>query len=193
MTHYTLAQELSAHIRAVRGYRWAFSGYHASGAGFWLSVAYYGDGLFLVDGSRNHGGAKDVDLLVQAFRARLAMPDDPGMLDPALYACDTVHISCAPPLGPVKTKADILRLQQCSLAPRQGFQRVSIVEFLPFTTRGVSGAKAAPSTVTAAAQSATKGGVRAWLASDVGEMCHSCGKTVKPLTICGKTEYNCMC
>src|SRR5262249_60507637 len=64
----------------------------------------------------------------------LAQPDDPGMLAPALYAADVVPLSCAPPLGPVRPKQDILRLSQCSLAPRQGYRRVSIVEFLPLTS-----------------------------------------------------------
>lgn len=93
------AQELSAHMRAVRGYRWAMSGYHATGQGFWLSAAYYGDGLFLVDGSRNHGGGRVVNLLVQAFRSKLVQPDNQGMLDPALYASEVVHLSCSAARG----------------------------------------------------------------------------------------------
>jgi hypothetical protein len=133
MSQYGLAQELSAHMRAVRGYRWAISGYHATGQGFWLSAAYYGDGLFLVDGARNHGGARDVDLLVQAFRSKLVQPDDQGMLDPALYASEVVHLSMAPPIA-VTDKQSILRSPQCSLSPRQGLRRVCIVEFLPLTT-----------------------------------------------------------
>jgi hypothetical protein len=205
-TQYTLAQELAAHMRAVRGYRWAFSGYHATGPGFWLSAAYYGDGLFLVDGSRNHGGAKDVDLLVQAFRARLAQPDDPGMLDPALYAADVVHLSCAPPLGQVRTKQDILRLSQCSLAPRQGFRRVSIVEFLPLTTAVAvpvapplpvsqtqsppppPAQKTAPSgPVTTPRPPATARSPR------VGEVCPRCGAEVKERPLFSGTFMGCLC
>jgi hypothetical protein len=205
-TQYSLAQELSAHMRAVRGYRWAFSGYHATGPGFWLSAAYYGDGLFLVDGSRNHGGAKDVDLLVQAFRAKLAQPDDQGMLDPALYATDVVHLSCAPPLGPVRTKPDILRLSQCSLAPRQGYRRVCIVEFLPLTTQLTSpsgsttgvppviagaptppplvGTPPRPPVVAAAAKSA---------AARPGEICPVCGAEVRERPLFSGTFVGCLC
>jgi hypothetical protein len=217
-TQYTLAQELGAHMRAVRGYRWAFSGYHATGPGFWLSVAYYGDGLFLVDGSRNHGGAKDIDLLVQAFRARLAQPDDPGMLDPALYAADVVHLSCAPPLGPVRTKQDILRLSQCSLSPRQGFRRVSIVEFLPLTTAisafqpaGPAGgalpapppvivkpgtAAPPPSSASPAARSSpqhTAAGSLVQRAPRLGEVCPRCGAEVKERPLFSGTFVGCLC
>jgi hypothetical protein len=199
-TQYTLAQELAAHMRAVRGYRWAFSGYHATGPGFWLSAAYYGDGLFLVDGSRNHGGSKDIDLLVQAFRARLAQPDDPGMLDPALYAVDVVHLSCAPPLGPVRTKQDILRLSQCSLAPRQGFRRVSIVEFLPLTT-ALTAAPAKTGTPAAAPpppapptlvnrQAPAQPAARALR---TGEVCPRCGAEVKERPLFSGTFVGCLC
>ncbi len=201
-TQYTLAQELAAHMRGVRGYRWAFSGYHATGPGFWLSVAYYGDGLFLVDGSRNHGGAKDVDLLVQAFRARLAQPDDPGMLDPALYAVDVVHLSCAPPLGPVRTKQDILRLSQCSLAPRQGFRRVCILEFLPLTTALAAGTTAAPprpAPAVAVAPATASPAPPARRASApartarLGEICQSCGAEVKERPLFSGTFVGCLC
>jgi hypothetical protein len=195
-TQYTLAQELAAHMRSVRGYRWAFSGYHATGPGFWLSAAYYGDGLFLVDGSRNHGGAKDVDLLVQAFRARLAQPDDPGMLDPALYAADVVHLSCTPPLGPVRTKQDILRLSQCSLAPRQGFRRVCIVEFLPLTTvlAATNGAKAvqAPAGAYGAPAKAPAAPARRGPAR-LGEICPECGAEVKERPLFSGTFVGCLC
>jgi hypothetical protein len=201
-TQYTLAQELAAHMRAVRGYRWAFSGYHATGPGFWLSAAYYGDGLFLVDGSRNHGGAKDVDLLVQGFRARLAQPDDPGMLDPALYAADVVHLSCAPPLGAVRTKHDILRLSQCSLAPRQGYRRVCIVEFLPLTSKLAASVPAPPAAIPAppplvavhpppvrppAAPAPPARVPRA------GDVCPACGAEVKERPLFSGTFMGCMC
>ena len=202
-TQYTLAQELAAHMRAVRGYRWAFSGYHATGPGFWLSAAYYGDGLFLVDGSRNHGGAKDVDLLVQAFRARLAQPDDPGMLDPALYAADVVHLSCAPPLGQVRTKQDILRLSQCSLAPRQGFRRVSIVEFLPLTSVIAAPATGAapqaiqtPSLASPPAQrpATPRPPAPAPARSPrMGETCPRCGAEVKERPLFSGTFVGCLC
>lgn len=195
-TQYTLAQELAAHMRGVRGYRWAFSGYHPTGPGFWLSVAYYGDGLFLVDGSRNHGGDRDVDLLVKAFRVRLASPEDPGMLDPALYATDVAHINCAPPLGPIRTKNDIMTSTQVSLAPRQGFRRAAIVEFLPMTTQVAQTQAGAPAAVTAQVSTPAPAGPRVvptWSARDAGTTCKACRKQVKPLSINFVTEYNCMC
>jgi hypothetical protein len=195
-TQYTLAQELAAHMRAVRGYRWAYSGYHATGPGFWLSAVYYGNGLFLVDGSRNHGGAKDVDLLVEGFRARLSQPDDPGMLDPALYASDVVHLSCTPPLGVVRTKQDILRLAQCSLAPRQGFRRVSIVEFLPLTSQvqsssaasGGSGPAPSPKQSVLTDSSPTKKS-----AVRQGQICPTCNAEVKERPLFSGSFIGCMC
>ncbi len=204
MTQYGLAQELGAHMRAVRGYRWAFSGYHATGQGFWLSAAYYGDGLFIVDGSRNHGGARDVDLLVQAFRSKLAQPDDPGMLDPALYAAEVVHLSCSPPLGAVRSKPDILRSPQCSLSPRQGLRRACIVEFLPLTTSlaapalGTPIPPRTPAVATAQPVQSTPGRspppppprVRALRSGDV---CPVCGAEVKERPLFSGTFVGCLC
>lgn len=191
-TQYTLAQELAAHMRAVRGYRWSFSGYHATGPGFWLSAAYYGDGLFLIDGSRNHGSVsapgKDVDLLVQAFKSRLAHPVDPGMLDPTLYAADVVYLSCAPSLGPIKTKKDIELHHQCSRTPRQGSRRVTIVEFLPLTMAVVS-----PIVLTVLPRSVPGRAAPQWTSSDVGAICKHCNKRVQALTILNDMQFNCMC
>ena len=192
MTQYGLAQELSAHMRAVRGYRWAISGYHATGQGFWLSAAYYGDGLFLVDGSRNHGGGRDVDLLVQAFRSKLVQPDDQGMLDPALYASEVVHLSCSPPLGAVRAKPDILRSPQCSLSPRQGLRRVCIVEFLPLTTatgsRAPSASRPAPApTPPAIVKPAAPRALR------LGDICPICGAEVKERPLFSGTFVGCLC
>ena len=191
-THYSLAQEIAAHVRAVRGYRWAFSGYHATGSGFWLSVAYYGDGLFLVDASRNHGGAKDVDLLVQAFRVRLAQPDDPGMLDPALYATDVVHLSCAPPLGAVRTKQDVVSSPQCSRSPKQGHRRVAIVEFLPLTTAAAQGTGAA---TTPPAPSSAPPAIVATPHRPLkpGDICPVCGAEVKERPLFSGTFVGCLC
>lgn len=205
MTQYGLAQELAAHTRRTRGYRWAISGYHATGQGFWLSAAYYGDGLFLVDGSRNHGGTRDVDLLVRAFRSKLVQPDDQGMLDPALYASEIVHIDATNIILPKNGKSDILRSAGCSLSPRQGLRRTCIVEFLPLTT---------VSKLTSGVPSITipnrVGGVSSnitlpvgmgntakqtptWNRSDIGHTCNRCHRQVKELAILGKIEYNCMC
>lgn len=199
MSHHGLAQELSAHMRAVRGYRWAISGYHNTGQGFWLSAAYYGDGLFLVDGSRNHGsGGQDVDLLVQAFRSKLVQPDDQGMLDPALYSSEVVHLSCSTPLGAVRTKQHILRNPQCSLSPRQGLRRVCIVEFLPLTTK-VSSSSATNSVLW---QSPTKSVVTLWpspaksvakLALKIGDTCTVCNAEVKERQLFTGTFVGCLC
>lgn len=192
MTQYGLAQELAAHMRAVRGYRWAISGYHATGQGFWLSAAYYGDGLFLVDGSRNHGGGRDVDLLVTAFRSKLVQPDDQGMLDPALYASEIVHLSCSPPLGQVHGKQDILRSPQCSLSPRQGLRRVCIVEFLPLTT--VAGNRPPPPKPAPAPPKPAPAMPRPPPRPlRLGDVCPLCGAEVKERPLFSGTFIGCMC
>jgi hypothetical protein len=89
MTGYTLATALCLHMRAIRGYRWAVSGYHTAGGGYWLSAASLTDGLFIVDGSRNHSKkGSEAELLADLFKHKLAPYADPGMLDPALYSTD---------------------------------------------------------------------------------------------------------
>lgn len=132
MTQYTLADALSAHVRALRGFRWSFSGYHA-GPRFWLSAASFSDGLFLIDGSRNRNGVPEIDLLVEAFRHKLAQPADPSMLNASLYASEIVYVNLTQPLPqPVRTRQDLLGLPQCSRTPKQGYVRVALVEFQPF-------------------------------------------------------------
>src|SRR5262249_29485608 len=47
---FTLAGQLTQHVRTLRGFGLSFSGYHARGPGFWLAAAYYARaGLFLLD------------------------------------------------------------------------------------------------------------------------------------------------
>lgn len=130
-TTYALADALTAHMRAQRGYRWALSGYHAVGPGFWLSVASLTESLFLVDGVRNRNGARsEADLLVELFKHKLAQPWDPIMLDPALYAAEVVYLNLATPLPPIQSKQDLLACPQYSAAAKQGFRRITVLEFL---------------------------------------------------------------
>jgi hypothetical protein len=131
MTTYTLADALTAHMLAQRGYRWALSGYHAVGAGFWLSAAALTENLFLVDSSRNRSVARsEADLLVESFKHKLAQPQDQTMLDPALYAADVVHLNLATPLPSIQSKQDLLACPQCSLTAKPGFKKVTVLEFL---------------------------------------------------------------
>jgi len=131
MSAFALANALSAHVRGLRGYAWALGGYHTVGSGFWLSAAYYGRGLFLVDASRNRSARTDVEVLAEAFRLGVVQPEDPRMVDPALYTSELAYVNMATPISPVQCKQDLLTSPQRSATPRQGFHRVSIVEFQP--------------------------------------------------------------
>lgn len=188
MNQYTLAQELSAHMRALRGYRWAVSGYHARGPGFWLSAASFGDGLLLADGARNHNGSSDLDLLIEAFRLKVATPDDAAMLDPGFYATEIVHLDLSRPLGPVRSKHDILRSPQCSLTPKQGFRRVSVLEFLPLIH-----AAAASSPPAGASAPPPAGPPSARRELEMGEVCPECGGEVKERPLFTGSYVGCLC
>lgn len=132
MTGYALATALCAHMQAVRGYRWAVSGYHTAGGGYWLSAASLTEGLFLVDASRNHSKkGNEAELLAELFKHKLAQPTDPRMIDPALYSTDHVHLDLTTPLAPVTSKQTLLTAPQCNASPALGARRVAVLEFLP--------------------------------------------------------------
>jgi len=132
MDGYALAREASAHVRALRGYKWSVSGYHTAGGGFWLTAMSYGNGILLVDGSR-HSKTKqtDLDLLIHAFTHKVCVPDDPRMMDPALYAFETVYLRMDKPILPVTCKNDILSSPQCSRTHASGYRKATLCEFLP--------------------------------------------------------------
>jgi hypothetical protein len=132
MDGYALAREASAHVRALRGYKWSVSGYHGAGGGFWLTAMSYGNGIFLVDGSR-HSKTKqtDLDLLIYAFTHKVCTPEDPRMTDPGLYSVETVYLRMDKPIAPVTSKNDILSSSQCSRMQASGHRRATLCEFLP--------------------------------------------------------------
>jgi hypothetical protein len=184
MTAYSLADALTAHMRSLRAYAWTISGYHAVGSGFWLSAASYTGGLFLVDGSRNRGNQSDVELLIEAFKHQLAKPDDPGMLDPSLYTAETIHIDLSVPIGPVLQKQDILTSPQCSVMPRRGARRVTLVTFQPVAVAAAPSAPASappPSTPEAPRQLA------------LGDTCPTCGAAFIERPLFSGTFVGCMC
>jgi hypothetical protein len=107
----------------------------------------------------------------------------------------------------VRTKQDILKLSQCSLAPRQGYRRVSIVEFLPLTTAIPAPAGAAPAhpipPAPVAAKPAPAGAQAAASplhrsaaparAPRLGEVCPRCGAEVKARQLFSGTFGGCLC
>ncbi|HTV23888.1 MAG TPA: hypothetical protein VMG12_34595 [Polyangiaceae bacterium] len=148
ITSQRLADDLSQHVCTVRGYLWSTSGYSPTG-GFWLSAAYYGNGLFLVDGSRNNNQSSDVDVLISAFRHGMVIPEHPRMLMPSLYTSEVVYLDMSQPITPVQSKADLLASPRCRATRTPGFHRASILEFIPLTRTAAlarsSGASTAPS------------------------------------------------
>ncbi|WP_394822277.1 hypothetical protein [Pendulispora albinea] len=184
MSSQQLADGLSAHMRMLRGFQWSTSGYFTSGPGFWMTAAYFGDGLFLVDGSRNSSVQSDIDVLVRAFQLKIVHPAEPRMLDPALYTSEVVYVSFGRYPTPIQTKHDLLSSPHCSRTPRAGFRRASILEFQPLTsatamhTTAVSGMRALATPA------------RPLVMGDVCPICHA---KVKERPLFSSTYIGCLC
>jgi hypothetical protein len=180
MTSHALADALTAHIRALRGFVWATGGYHTAGNGLWLSAAYYGNGLFLVDASRNGNQRNDLDALMEAFRLRVIAPADPRMLDPALYTAEVVYLNMTQPITPVLHKQDLLGSPRCSRSKRgQGYQRVTILEFVPLAHAPLAAAQGA--CVSGPSQLRLDG------------ICPECGAEIKERPLFSGTFTGCLC
>jgi hypothetical protein len=181
-TSHTLANLLTQHMRQLRGFGLAFSGYHARGPGFWLSAAYYPrSGLFLLDGARSRPLGSDLDLLMLAFKHGVAQPPDAQMTDPKQYQTQTVYVNFGTPLGAISNRQGLLSSPQCQLQPRAGFQRVTLAEFQP-----VAGKAAAPGKATAQATAAKK-------PLAVGSICPVCKAEVRKRPLLNGTYVGCLC
>ncbi|AKT40705.1 hypothetical protein [Chondromyces crocatus] len=206
MTGNALAAALTAHVRTLRSYRWAAGGYHTKGGGFWLSAAYYGDGLFLVDASRNRSTRTDVEVLADAFRHGVLQPEDPRMVDPSLYTSELSYLNMHAPITNIRTKQDLLASPQRSATPRQSFQRVSIVEFQPL----VAALASAPSTSTPAPSAPSTPAILSVPPTlrpagtaprssapprplTVGQLCPRCGSEVQERPLFTGTYLACRC
>jgi hypothetical protein len=130
VTAQAFADELSAQVQGLRGYVWSTSGYWANG-GFWISAVYFGNGLFLVDGSRNGGQRTDLDMLIHAFRAGVVAPEDPRMVTPSHYTSEVVYVDMPQLMGLVRDKHDLLASPACRKMRLHGYQRASLLEFVP--------------------------------------------------------------
>lgn len=155
MTSDQLARELSQHVRLLRGYSWSVGGYHYACNKIWLSAAFYPCGVFLLDGSRNHDGRSDLELLIEAFRGGLVKPQDGRMLDPGQYATQEVYLDMSVPITPVRNRHDILRSQQCSPTFRVASRRATIAEFLPMQVQAPPPGQPTAGATTSAAAGAT--------------------------------------
>jgi hypothetical protein len=182
-TSHTLANLLTQHMRQLRGFGLAFSGYHARGPGFWLSAAYYARcGLFLLDGARSRPLGSDLDLLMLAFKHGVAQPPDPQMLDPKQYQTQTVYVNFATPVGAIANRQGLLSSPQCQLQPKAGFQRITLAEFQP-------AARQAPAPVKPSIQAA----VAAKKPLPVGSICPVCKAEVRKRPLLNGTYVGCLC
>lgn len=193
MTQYGLAQTLTDYVRTFRGYRWSISGYHAIGSQFWLSAAYYGNGLFILDSSRNSGNQNDLDYLMDAFRYRLCPLDDQGMMDPTSFSQQNGYLNMDGFLS-VKNKDDILNSVNFSPNLKSGFRKVTIAQYLPMegsssasgiADKGTAGQGTAGKTISSLPDQ--------WSDKDVGKICPGCGKMIRLLVLGGSVGYNCGC
>jgi hypothetical protein len=189
-------------VRGLRGYVWSTSGYSASG-GFWLSAAYYGNGLFLVDASRNGKQCTDLDMLIHAFKHGVVTPDDPGMLTSALYTSELVYLDMSRTILPVVDKQSLLSSPACRTTRQHGYHRASILEFIPMarsaaqpnavTWPGPAVRPSAPPTVRSSVPAAPRPAPAPPGACTTGPWCPHCGAEVKERPLFFSTYVGCLC
>jgi hypothetical protein len=183
MTSLGLADAINAHLRSLRGYSWSISGYFSATPSFWISAAYFGDGLFLVDGSRNRNGSPDVDVLIAAFRLGVVKPADARMLDPGLYAAESGYVRMDAPNSRILRKQDLLASPHYSASPKLGFRSATVLEFLPLTSVVAAPPPALPEVAVAPLVKELK----------LGDVCPKCGAEVKERPLFSGTFVGCMC
>jgi hypothetical protein len=183
-TSYTLADQLTRHVRQLRGFGMSFSGYHARGPGFWLRAAYYAScGLFLLDGERSRSLGNDLDLLGLAFRHGVARPPDPRMLDPRFFTTQTVYLQFSATAGPMATLQALLTSPLCKTQPQGGFQKVTLAQFQPLANGAPPPAPAAPVPAKTAPPAKLK----------LGDICPVCKAEVKVRSLLNGTYVGCLC
>jgi hypothetical protein len=206
MSAQALAVALSAHVRGLRGFVWATSG-SVTAAGSWISAAYYGGGLFLVDASRNSNSRTDLDVLINAFQRGFLTPEHPRMLVPALYTSEVVYLDMALPIAPVSSKQDLLASPRCRTTPTSGHRRACILEFMPLAHHAhqqpqrrsapPSGPahQSTPPPARSAAVSPAQGAVSPaqGAVSPASNLCPWCGAEVKERPLFSGTYVGCLC
>jgi len=175
-TTYTLSQALSDHLRQKRGFKLARSGYHAAGAGFWLSFVYYDCGLFLLSAERSRQLGGDLDVLMLGIQHKVVPPPDPRMRDPKQFRTETVYVNFAHFNAAVASKQQLLCSPQVRTQAQSGWQKVTLAEFLPLS--------AAPlSTAVTTAPRPLK----------VGDVCPKCGAVVAVRPLLNGSFVGCLC
>jgi hypothetical protein len=184
---YQLADEVSRHLRARRGYSLSVSGYHTQGPGFWLSAVYWSScNVFLIDGDRSRNRGTDLDLLMLSFQHGVLKPPVPAMLDPRSFVVTPIFLDVRQPIGPVVTKADLFTSAGVSALPKAGWKKVTMAEFV--------GAAPQPAAVAPVAGFATIDliGLRP-AGPTIGDRCPKCGAEVRQRSLLHQTFVGCMC
>ncbi len=187
---HSVADQLTRHVRKLRGYSLSFAGYHAQGPGFWLSAVYYSScGVFLLDGARSRSLGSDLDLLMLAFKQGVAQPPDPKMADAQLYTTQVVYLDLTTPLGPVASRQALLGSPLCQAQPKKGFHRVTLADYLPVASQAakVAPAQAAPAVKAVAASAAPARPLK------VGDVCPVCNAVVRQRPLLKGTYIGCLC
>jgi len=193
-----LADQLTRHVRKLRGYTLSFAGYHARGPGFWLSGVYYGHcGMFLLDGARSRSLGSDLDLLLLAFKQGVIQPPDARMNDPHLYTTQVVYLDLSNPLVPVASRQDLLASPLCQAQPKKGFHRVTLAEYQPVAgaVAQAAGKPAAPSALVAGSLSAKAANLTSAAARGLkaGDVCPVCKAVVCERPLLKGTYIGCLC
>lgn len=181
---YSLANDLTAHMQALRGYALSFGGYHTQGGGFWLSAAYWATpGIFVLDaGSRGSSTAPPLDRLVRAFTSGVAKPPHPAMMDPKSYVTHDAYLNMsAVGTGPSSVAA-LLASPAASTTRKKGFVHVTLAEFLPVASAPKATSIAAPSEPQAPSAPPA-----------IGERCDRCGAVVEERELFSSTYIGCLC
>jgi hypothetical protein len=185
MSSYQLADELSQHVRALRGYSHSVSGYHTNGPGFWLSAVYWAScQMFLVCGDRSRSLGSDLDLLMLAFQHGVLKPSSPGTLTPTSFTVQPLYHDSRQPMPSVTVKADLLTATGISTQAVKGWKELTLVEYV---------GSANTSSPVAPPPRATTATVVAVPAPGVGQRCAKCGAEIRQRSLLNQTYFGCMC
>jgi hypothetical protein len=179
-----LADQLTRHLRTLRGYALSLAGYHTKGPGFWLSVAFFGNcGLFLLNGDRSRALGNDLDLLLLAFKHGVLLPSDARMLDARQYVTQAAYVRFQGPIGRIGGKQQLLTSSHCRLQPAPGFHRVTLAEFQPLAAAASAALGTAAKKPAAASNRPLK----------VGDICPICGAEFRERALLQGTFVGCLC
>jgi hypothetical protein len=181
LASHTLADLLTQHVRAKRGYSLSVGGYHTQGPGFYISAVYWANcRLFLLNGERSRKLGTDLDLLLLAFRHGVLTPPDPGMIHAGNFAIETVYLDPARLLPAVTNKLTLLQSPGVRCQPVAGWHKLTLAEYRPPTP---APATPAPATKTPAAKAPLK----------IGDRCPVCGAEVRQRSLLNGTFVGCLC